>query len=340
MRVFVTGHLGYIGVHLIDLLKRCGHQVTGCDIGLFEDCAWEPHVPPDTELKMDFRDLTEEHLQGHDCVMHLAALSNDPMGDLDEAITLAVNREGSIKLAKLSKLAGVPKFLFSGSCSVYGKGERLDLDEDDPLHPLTAYARSKIDTEAAVSAMADDSFAPAFLRNATAYGHSPMFRIDLVANNLLGSGFSRGNIAIMSDGSPWRPLVHCRDIALAFVAFLDAPADAIRNKAVNIGSSEENYQVRDIADEVQRVLPGAEISYTGEVGYDPRSYRVKFDLLNTTLPDFKLQYSLRSGIEEMHRRMVKHSFSIKDFDGSQFVRMRLLPERIHLLSGPPRTVKA
>ncbi len=328
MKVFVTGHLGYIGVHLVELLKADGHTVTGCDLGLFEGCEWEPFVRPDTELRKDVLEVTAEDLAGHDCVMHLAAISNDPMGDLDPELTLGVNRDGSIRLAKE---AGVSRYLFSGSCSVYGKGDKLDLDESDPLNPLTAYARSKIETEAEVSKLADESFCPAYLRNATAYGFSPMLRIDLVVNNLLGSALSYGEIRIHSDGSPWRPLVHCRDIARAFVAFLNAPREVIFNKAINVGGNDENYQVRDVADVVQRLLPDASISYTGEVGADPRDYRVKFDLLNRLLPDFKLQYSVSSGMEELHSKYVEHGFGAADFEGDQFVRLRKLNQRMDLL---------
>jgi nucleoside-diphosphate-sugar epimerase len=214
---------------------------------------------------------------------------------------------------------------------VYGKGAKLDLDESDPLNPLTAYAQSKIETEAAVSALADDFFTPAYLRNSTAYGHSPMLRIDLVVNNLLASARAYGEIRIQSDGSPWRPLIHCRDIARAFVAFAQAPRAAIHDRAVNVGANSENYQVRDVGDEVQRLMPSARIVYTGEVGADPRNYRVKFDLLTQLLPDFKLQYSLATGMEELYRKMSDHGFSKKDFEGDQFVRLRTLKNRIHLL---------
>ncbi len=331
MKVFVTGHKGYIGVHLVDLLKQAGHHVTGCDVDLFEGCEWEPFAPPDRELGKDIRDVTASDLDGHDCVMHLAAISNDPMGDLDPEITYSVNRDGSIRLARVAKEAGVGRYLFSGSCSVYGKGEKLDLGEDDPLNPLSAYAESKIDTEREVSALADDGFTPVFLRNATAYGHSPMLRIDLVVNNLLGTALAYGEIRIMSDGSPWRPLVHCRDIARAFVAFMDAPADRVRNQAVNVGANEENFQVRDVADEVKRLVPNATITYTGEVGEDPRSYRVRFDLLSSLLPEFRLSYTLATGMEELHRKMVEHHFSAADFEGDQFVRLRTLRGRLDRL---------
>ncbi|MEO0530276.1 MAG: NAD(P)-dependent oxidoreductase [Planctomycetota bacterium] len=334
MRVFVTGHRGYIGVHLVELLKAAGHTVTGCDVGLFDGCEWEPYVKPDVELNQDVRTLTEADLDGHDCVCHLAAISNDPMGDLDPELTLGVNRDASIELAKLAKRAGVGRYLFSGSCSVYGKGEKLDLEETDPLNPLTAYAQSKIDTEREVSKLADDGFTPAYLRNATAYGHSPMLRIDLVVNNLLGSALSYNEIRIKSDGSPWRPLIHCRDIAHAFVAMSEAPRDLIHNEPINIGGNSENYQVRDVGDMVQKLLPEATVAYTGEVGEDPRNYRVKFDKLNRLLPDFQLEYTLEKGMEELHRKMVDHGFKASDFEGDQFVRLKTLRGRMDRLSTP------
>jgi len=251
------------------------------------------------------------------------------MGAINAQLTFDINRDASIRLAKLAKKAGVPRFLFAGSCSVYGQGTKLDLDEGDPLNPLTAYAQSKIETEKAVSELADERFSPAFLRNSTAYGHSPMLRIDLVVNNLLASAMAFGEIRIMSDGSPWRPLIHCRDIARAFLAFASAPRDIIHNKAVNVGANSENYQVRDVADQVQRLMPSARITYTGEVGADPRNYRVNFDMLYRLLPDFKLQYNLKSGMEELHRKMVEHGFTKKDFEGDQFVRLRSIKKTLH-----------
>jgi nucleoside-diphosphate-sugar epimerase len=331
MKVFVTGHCGYIGAHLVELLKAAGHWVTGCDVKLFDGCAWEPVVAPDAELVQDVRSLTAADLDGHDAVCHLAAISNDPMGDLNPEITLGINRDASVRIAKLAKQASVGRYLFSGSCSVYGQGDKLDLEETDPLHPLTAYARSKIETEEQVSPLADDGFTPVYLRNATAYGHSPMLRIDLVVNNLLGSALSYGEIRIKSDGSPWRPLIHCRDIAHAFVALLDAPREKVHNQAINIGGNRENYQVRDVGDLVARLIPSATIAYTGEVGEDPRNYRVNFDKLGRLLPDFQLEYTLEKGMEELHRKMVDHGFGKADFEGDQFVRLRTLRHRLDRL---------
>ena len=331
MKVFVTGHRGYIGAHLVDLLKQAGHTVTGCDLGLFDGCAWEEVVSADRDLRMDVRDVTLEDLTGHDCVMHLAAISNDPMGEVDATATYAINRDASIRIAQLAKKAGVPRYLFAASCSVYGAGKKLDLDENDPLNPLTAYAKSKIETEQAVSQLADYNFTPAYLRNATAYGNSPMLRIDLVVNNLLACAVATGEIRIMSDGSPWRPLIHCRDIARAFVAFMNAPKERIHNKAVNVGGDGENYQVQDIGDRVKELIPSAKITYTGEVGADPRNYRVKFDLLNNLLPNFKLQYNLSTGMEELYRKLIDHGFGRKDWIGDQFVRLRTLKGRLDRL---------
>lgn len=331
-KILVTGHKGYIGVHLVKLLKESGYYVIGNDVNLFEGCEWEPLTQPDLEWNKDLRKITEKDLEGVDCIMHLAAISNDPMGDLNADITYSINRDGSIKLAELAKKAGVERFLFSSSCSIYGKSEKLDMEETDPTTPLTAYAISKIEVEKAVSAMASSNFSPAFLRNATAYGHSPMLRIDLVVNNLLACAVARGDIRIMSDGSPWRPLIHCKDIARAFVAFFEAPKIDIHNKIINIGGNEENYQVKDVGNFVQKLVPKAQIVYTGEVGKDSRDYRVKFDLLNKTLPNFKLEYTLEKGMEELYKKYVDYKFSEYDFNSDQFVRLRTLKNRLHLIA--------
>jgi len=328
MKMLVTGHRGYIGPHLVKLLKESGHHVTGVDIGYFDSCNWEPLPAADKEIHADFRSLTERDLQGIDCIFHLAAISNDPMGDLDEKLTYDTNRDGSIELARRAKKAGVPRYLFSGSCSVYGKGETLDLDESAKFNPVSAYAVSKVETERQVSPFADKHFSPVFLRNSTAYGHSPNLRIDLVANNLLACAIARGDIRIMSDGTPWRPLVHCHDIARAFLLFAGAPREKIHNQAVNIGANEQNYQVRDVGNTVQSLVPKAKIVYTGEVGPDSRNYRVKFDKLYSLFPDFRLKYNLQSGLEELLTKYQEHHFGRKDFEGDQFVRLRSLKKKL------------
>src|SRR5579885_1940572 len=284
MNVFVTGHRGYIGAHLVPLLQAAGHRVTGCDLDLFAGCAWDEMPKADVELVRDVRTLTPRDLDGYDCVMHLAAISNDPIG------------------------------------------------EDDALNPVSVYAESKIVAERGIAELADANFSPAYLRNATAYGDSPMLRIDLVVNNLLGCAVAKGDIRIMSDGTPWRPLIHCKDIARAFVAFLEAPREAIHNQAVNIGGDGENYRVRDIADLVRRLVPGAGVVYTGEVGKDPRDYRVDFARLGRLLPDFRLHYSLAAGMEELLAHYADAGFSAADFDGDKFVRLRTLRHRLDRLA--------
>jgi nucleoside-diphosphate-sugar epimerase len=331
---FVTGHRGFVGCRLVEVLKEAGYSVTGCDLDLFAGCECEPLTRPDHELMRDVRALTATDLEGHDVVVHLAAISNDPMGELDPTQTLSINRDGAVHVATVAKEAGVERFLLAGSCSVYGKSGHATVAEDDRLDPLTAYARSKIEAESAIALLAGDGFTPVFLRAATAYGHSPMLRVDLVVNNLLACAFATGSIRIMSDGTSWRPLIHCRDFARAFLAFAEAPADAVSGRAVNVGANEENYQVRQIADVVRRMLPKAEIVYTGEAGEDPRSYRVSFDLLTELLPTFRTEYTLAEGMEELLHKLQEHGFSREDWEGARYVRMRTLRERLHLLDAP------
>ena len=331
MKVFITGHRGYIGAHLVELLREQGFHVVGCDVNLFRNCEAYAAVPPHEELVKDVREVTPEDLEGADAVMHLAAISNDPMGDLDETLTLDINYRGSVHMAETAKRAGVQRFLFAGSCSVYGKGASLNLTEDDALAPITAYARSKVDSEKTISDLADRAFSPVFLRNATAFGDSPMLRIDLVANNLLACALVHGEIRIMSDGTPWRPLIHCRDIAHAFVALAKAPRDRVHNQRINIGDNAENYQVRDVADRVRDLVPGAKVVYTGEAGADPRDYRVSFDRLRQLLPDFRLEFDLTRGLQQLHDRLVRTGFDRAAFESDRFVRLRTLKKRFDAL---------
>ncbi len=334
MRVFVTGHRGYIGAHLTPLLRAAGHWVTGCDLDLFEGCEWGVVEPPDRELRRDVRMVSPDDLSGHDCVMHLAAISNDPMGALDPAVTYSVNRDGSINLAGAAKAAGVPRFLFASSCAMYGQAGRLDVEESAPLCPVSAYAESKVAAEGAICALADDAFSPVFLRNATAFGLSPMFRLDLVANNLLACAIARGDIRVTSDGTPWRPLIHCRDIARAFVAILETPRELTHNLPINIGADAQNYQVKDVAAVVRGLVPDAQVVFTGETGPDPRNYRVSFARLRALLPRFTLSQDLASGLRELHEAMLARGFGRADFDGPKYVRLRTLQGRLDRLGGP------
>lgn len=331
MKVLVTGHRGYIGAHLTGLLAQAGYRVTGVDLHLFRGCEWDALPGAAVELRADFRELGESDLYGYDAVVHLAALSNDAMGELDEAITYAVNREGSIALARAARAAGVPRFIFAGSCAIYGKGgDDKPLDETAELRPLTAYARSKVEAETAISRLADEHFHPVFLRNATAYGYSPALRLDLVVNNLLAAALAYGEIRVHSDGRPWRPLVHCRDIARACLACLQAPAASLGGQAVNIGADAENYQVAQVAKRVQKEFPKAPIVYTGQSGPDPRDYRVSFKKLREKLPDFRLADDIRSGIRELRNAFSAHRFSRKDLESDRFIRIRMLIERKRL----------
>ena len=293
-------------------------------------------VQPDREIVRDIRLVTARDLEGFDCVMHLAAISNDPMGDLDPEITRAVNARGSIALARSAKAAGVPRFLFSSSLLDLWQDRRPSARRGRSAEPGFGLCRVEDRRRTGhCTGSADKNFAPAYLRNATAYGHSPMLRIDLVVNNLLGCAVARGDIRIISDGSPWRPLIHCKDIARAFVAFLEAPRAAISNQSVNVGGDAENYQVRDIAGEVERLVAGATIVYTGEGGKDPRDYRVDFSKLGRLLPDFRLEYDLAAGMEELLAQYRDHGFSAADFDGDRFVRLRTLRHRLDRLALPP-----
>ncbi|WP_067689371.1 NAD-dependent epimerase/dehydratase family protein [Nocardia jejuensis] len=312
MRVLVTGHQGYLGTVMVPELQRAGHEVTGLDSGYFAECVLgqAPEAPP--TLSVDLRDVRAEHLAGFDAVVHLAALSNDPLGALAPQITYDINHHASVRLARLAKDAGVRRFLYASTCSVYGAAGDELVTEDAPLRPLTPYADSKVRVEDDVAALADSGFAPVFLRNATAFGFSPRLRADIVLNNLVGYAVLTGEVRVLSDGTPWRPLVHAQDIARAFAVCLTAPVEAIACRAYNIGTETNNLTVSQIAHAVVEAVPGATLAITGESGADPRSYRVDFSYARKEL-GFEAQWSIPDGAAELQREYVARGLTSDAF---------------------------
>lgn len=331
MNILVTGHQGYIGSHLTRLLKESGHHIIGCDLRLFQECEWKELPEANICLQKDFRELTKLDLEGVDAICHLAGISNDPMGELDSNITKEVNQSGTIELAKIAKLAGVKRFLFSSSCSIYGTSNQGAIKENGKLNPISAYAESKINAEIELSKLAEDDFSPVFLRNATAYGDSPCFRIDLVINNLIASGVLNNHINVLSDGTPWRPYIHCEDIARAFKAILESPIKTTHNVAINVGDNFENFQVKEIAHHVQNALPVAKLSIGAIHQNDPRDYKVNFNLLSELLPNFSLNHDVKQGIEEL-TKVVSKKMRKQDWDEKRFVRLHQLRKKINLLT--------
>jgi nucleoside-diphosphate-sugar epimerase len=321
MRVLVTGHNGYIGTVMVPMLLGAGHDVVGLDSDLFEQCTFCPGIKTIPELRMDLRDVPPGSLEGFDAIVHLAALSNDPLGDLNPDITYDINHAASVRLARLAKAAGVPRFLYSSSCSSYGKAGDDLVDETATLHPITAYAISKVRVERDVASLADDAFSPTFLRNATAYGVSPRLRFDLVLNNLVAWAFAESRVHIKSDGTPWRPIVHIEDIARAFVAVLAAPREAVHNQALNVGQTEENYRIRELAEIVREVVPGSVIDYAKDGGPDPRCYRVDFGKIGRLVPEFKPQWNARRGAEELYAAYQTMGLRLDDCEGPRFKRI-------------------
>jgi nucleoside-diphosphate-sugar epimerase len=321
MHVFVTGHRGYIGPILVRMLQECGHTVAGLDSDLFRECAFSDRMPVIPELIKDLRDITVKDLEGFDAVMHLAAISNDPIGNLNPDLTYSINHKGSVHLAEVAREAGVKRFLFSSSCSTYGAAGDTVLNEQATFNPVTPYAHSKVLVEQDVSKLATDSFSPVFLRNSTAYGVSPRLRFDLVLNSLVAYAYTTGQVYMLSDGTPWRPVIHIEDISRAFVAALEAPKEAIHNQAFNVGANSENYMVRDLAEIVAEVVPGCRIEYAPGASPDKRSYRVNFDKIKAGLPGFKPQWNARRGAEELYKAYVEYGLQKDDFDGPHFKRI-------------------
>jgi nucleoside-diphosphate-sugar epimerase len=325
MKVLVTGHHGYIGAVMIDVLTQAGHDVTGLDTYFFSGCDFGPDRRVVKAVRKDVRDVESEDLVGFDAVIHLAALSNDPLGKLDEECTLDINHVASVKLAESTRAAGVSRFLFASSCSLYGASGDGILTEEAAFSPVTAYGRSKVLAETDISRLADDRFSPTFLRNATAYGVSPRLRADVVVNNFVGVAFTTGEVVIESDGSPWRPLVHVEDIARAFLAVLEAPREVIHNQAFNVGDTSENYKIRDVAAIVRDAVGGCTIRYREGGGPDPRCYRVNCDKLAEAI-GFQTQWTVRKGVEDLHRAFVERGLTQETF--STYFRLTRIVEQL------------
>ncbi|MEM8711262.1 MAG: SDR family oxidoreductase [Planctomycetota bacterium] len=321
MKVLVTGHEGYIGCVLVPLFQSAGHEVVGLDNGLFRGCDFEPPVLDCKTITLDIRDVEPDHLRGFDAVIHLAGISNDPLGDLNPRGTYDINHEASVTLARAAKAAGVPRFIHSSSCSLYGAAGDAPIDETAAFNPVTPYGESKVYVERDVTPMADDTFSPTFLRNSTAYGVSPRLRGDLVVNNLTGYALTTGEVLLKSDGTPWRPLVHIRDIAKAFLMIMEADREKVHGRAFNIGATEENYQMIDVARIVADVVPGSNIRIEEGAGPDKRCYRVDCDLIKREL-GFECDWNVRKGVEELYEAYKAHGLTLDEFTSSRYVRIR------------------